>query len=147
MKARNTVNRAGFTLIELLVVVTIIGIIAAIAIPGLLNALDKSKQVSTLALLRSFSTALEIYNGDNISYPVTNDIYVLIDSLRPFAETLKPRDEWRNELAYQTFVGAEYTIRSHGKDGIPGAYVTPETRYAFELDIGIANGQVIGGVE
>ena len=140
-------STTGFTLIELLVVVVIIGIIASIAIPGLLNALDKSKQVATLSLLRSFSTALEIYNGDNISYPVTNDINDLVNTLRPFSDTLRTYDEWRHPLHYETVDGSDYTVRSYGKDNVPGAYVTPQQRYAFELDLGVTNGNVIGGVE
>src|SRR5262244_2052256 len=51
----------GFTLIELLIVVAIIGIIAAIAIPNLLNAIDRSKQKRTMADMRSVGTACEEY--------------------------------------------------------------------------------------
>ena len=51
----------GFTLIELLIVVAIIGIIAAIAIPNLLNAIDRGKQKRTMADLRSIGTAVESY--------------------------------------------------------------------------------------
>ena len=54
-------NAKGFTLIELLIVVAIIGIIAAIAIPNLLNAIDRGKQKRTMADLRSIGTAVEEY--------------------------------------------------------------------------------------
>src|SRR5712691_939044 len=59
-----------FTLIELLIVVAIIGIIAAIAIPNLLNAIDRSKQKRTMADIRSVGTACEEYSIDNNFYPV-----------------------------------------------------------------------------
>src|SRR6266704_329694 len=59
----------GFTLIELLIVVAIIGIIAAIAIPNLLNAIDRGKQKRTMADERSIGTAVESYAVDNNFYP------------------------------------------------------------------------------
>ena len=50
-------GQKGFTLIELLIVVAIIGIIAAILIPNLLDALQKAKQKRTVADMRSIGTA------------------------------------------------------------------------------------------
>src|SRR5258708_40031737 len=68
--AHRTRTRAGFTLIELLIVVAIIGIIAAIAVPNLLNAVDKAKQKRTMADMRTISAAVEAYATDNALYPV-----------------------------------------------------------------------------
>lgn len=50
-------RQKGFTLIELLIVIAIIGIIAAILIPNLLDALQKAKQKRTLADMRNTGTA------------------------------------------------------------------------------------------
>ncbi|MEO6327242.1 MAG: prepilin-type N-terminal cleavage/methylation domain-containing protein, partial [Thermoanaerobaculia bacterium] len=58
-------NRKGFTLIELLIVVAIIGIIVAIAIPNLLNAIQRAKQKRTMADMRSIGTAIEAYAIDH----------------------------------------------------------------------------------
>ncbi len=67
MKANKS---TGFTLIELLVVVGIIGILAAIAVPNLLEAQVRSKVSRTRADLQTLATALEAYRTDHNSYLV-----------------------------------------------------------------------------
>src|SRR5437867_7536931 len=65
-------NQSGFTLIELLIVIAIIGILAAIAIPNLLNAVQRGKQKRSMADMRSLATAIEAYAVDNNVYPQAN---------------------------------------------------------------------------
>jgi general secretion pathway protein G len=112
-----TARQRGFTLIELLIVVAVVGIIAAIAVPNLLNALDRAKQKRTMADLNSVAAAVESYSVDNTIYPTAADMAALRASIEPvFMKDAPSIDGWGNTFIV-TSASVGYTIGSGGRDG------------------------------
>lgn len=61
-------NKQGFTLIELLVVVLIIGILAAIALPQYMKAVEKSRASEAIGLIQTVARAEKLYKLSNNLY-------------------------------------------------------------------------------
>jgi len=156
--------------VGLLVVIGFMGIVAAIAIPNLLTAMQRSKQKRTMADMSTIATAIEAYATDNNTYAPGNwkapaegvvgaertgvrldprmrlDLNSLAGALTPtYVRTIPRVDGWNREI--EVYVGAggeEYATRSLAKDGTAegDAYQLGPTGN-FDCDIVYAMGQFV----
>ncbi|MGB5299798.1 MAG: type II secretion system major pseudopilin GspG [Thiogranum sp.] len=128
---------AGFTLIEVMVVVVILGILAAVLVPKVMDRPDEARKVKASQDIRALEAALNLYKLDNYDYPTTDqglEALVTQTGMPPEPANWKeggyidrlPLDPWQQPYQYL----------SPGAQGSIDIYSTGPDRQPSEDDIG-----------
>jgi len=127
---KNLLRNAGFTLIEIMVVVVILGILAAIVVPKVINKPDQARVVRAKQDINAIQSALDLYRLDNGRYPSTEqglNALVTKPTATPIPQNWhqylheKPIDPWGNAYHYlNPGVHGEVDIFTYGPTGQPG---------------------------
>ena len=141
VEANRVCRSRGFTLIELLIVVAVIGVLAAIAIPNLVNAIQRSRQSKTMADMRMIGEGAEAYQNDHSFYPlIDNGTAVdLAPHLQIYIQKFNDLDGWSLPIRYDSD-GTHYTMVSTGADGVDTLPWSAGPTSTFEADIVFADG-------
>ena len=128
----NIKNLRGFSLIEIMVVLAIMGLLAAIVAPNVMNALTGGQVQKARADFANIETALKMYKLDNFTFPSTEqglEALVSPPSSPPEPKNWRkdgylpkmPKDPWGNDYLYVSpGEGHPYDIYSLGSDGLNG---------------------------
>lgn len=133
VNARTTIRRHtqnGFTLIELMVVLLIIGVLAALIVPNVLDRADDAKTMAAKTDVRNVLQALKLYRLDNGRYPSSEQglaALVTQPTVDPIPAQWRknldqlPNDPWGKHYVYlNPGIQGEVDVMSLGADGQAG---------------------------
>jgi general secretion pathway protein G len=131
---RSTMKRLrrsrGFTLIELMVVLVIIGVLAALIVPNMLDRADDARVTAARTDVNNLMQALKLYKLDNLRYPSGEQglqalvakptVGVIPPNWRPYLDKL-PSDPWGHPYQFANpGLKGEIDVYSFGADGVVG---------------------------
>jgi len=127
--AKQRSSQAGFTLIEVMVVVIILGILAAVVVPNVMDKPGVARQTAAKHDIQAIESALNLYKLDNFRYPTSDQgLEALVNkpSGAPEPKNWKqymqrlPKDPWGEPYQYISADGNSVEIISLGSDGAVG---------------------------
>lgn len=127
-------DKRGFTLIEIMVVMVILGILAGLIVPRIMDRPEEARRTKATIQIQSIEQALKLYKLDNGLYPTTEQgLQALVEppSVGRLARKWRdggylekgkvPPDPWGNDFVYiSPGLHGDFDLMSYGPDGEPG---------------------------
>lgn len=127
-------SQGGFTLIELMVVMVILGVLAGLIVPRIMDRPEEARRTKAAVDIQALDQALKLYKLDNGLYPSTEQgLQALVEapSVGKLAKRWReggyldkgkvPTDPWSNEFVYiSPGLHGDFDLISYGPDGEPG---------------------------
>jgi len=135
MAQKKRKEQKGFTLIELMIVIVIIGILATLLIPRIMERPEEARRIKAKADIKTIESALKLYKIDTGNYPTTEqglEALIRKPDTSPVPKKWReggylegdtvPKDPWSNPYYYTAPgpAGRDYEIVTYGNDGQPG---------------------------
>nr|WP_320010234.1 type II secretion system major pseudopilin GspG [uncultured Desulfobulbus sp.] len=131
---RQHLEERGFTLIELMVVMVILGILAGLIVPRIMDRPEEARRTKSGVQIQSIEQALQLYKLDNGRYPTTEQgLRALVEppAVGNLAKKWRsggylekgkvPKDPWGNEFIYiSPGLHGDFDLSSYGPDGQAG---------------------------
>ncbi len=142
--ARGWSVSSGFTLIELMVVIVILGILATIMMPKILDRPEQARRMKAKVQIRNLQSALAFFKTDTGRFPTTSEgLEALVSD--PGIKGWKsggyieggrvPGDPWNNQYIYICpGTRDEYDLESYGKDSEDGGTADNADIESWNLD-------------
>lgn len=136
-------SQRGFTLIELMVVVVILGILATIMMPKILDRPEQARRMKAKVQIRSLQSALGLFKTDTGQFPTTLqglEALAADPGIRGWRSSYiegnkVPLDPWGNPYVYVCPGGHDdYDLESFGKEGEDGGSANNADIESWNLD-------------
>jgi general secretion pathway protein G len=131
MKNHHQQTTKAFTLLELMIVIVIMGMLATIVMPKILNRPEQARRTKATVEIKNIEDALALFNSDTKRFPTTSEGLAIltaesnhsIEGYQPDGYlTRSPVDPWGKPYIYISpgVHGKNYDLESYGKDGEDG---------------------------
>jgi general secretion pathway protein G len=141
-------SESGFSLIELMIVIVILGLLASMLVPKIMDRPDEARVTKAKMDIRAVESALKLYKLDNGFYPTTEQglrALMAKSESKPSPRNFRsggyldanevPQDPWGHDFLYRSpgDSGRDYEIISLGADGSEGGSGVSSDIKSWEL--------------